>query len=244
MSVRSASPLGVSRRPPEDLKTEYLKVAALCGAGLFLLIAVVMTGWLRAADDGLAVAAAHGLPCWAISGSQATSVLVAAELSLVYAALLAAYCARQRRPLAGLAIVGLMLATVGVEFVSKRTVYQPAPSASLLALERPECFRVAYPLTSVPTSVAPNSLPSGYVTRTAYFGVVLAALIGARWPRLTLSARLVLSLVVVVLAFTRVAVSWHWTSDVIAGLLLGGAAGCLALAVANGFAWVDPRSLR
>ena len=197
-------------------------------------------GWLRPLDFSLSAAAVGGTPCWGQLASQAASPLLAGELSLLYAGAIGLLCVTRRRPWAGLALVLLLLSTVAVETTFKLFFNQPAPSLTALGVERPECWRVPYPLTSVPPEVLPNSLPSGYSIRVAYFGLLLTVLIGARWPRLARPARLGLIPIVLVLGATRVAVGWHWTSDVLAGLLLGGAAAFVALALADGFRWLRP----
>ena len=223
--------------PNSTAATRYRRAAGFFGAAYAALIALVALGWVRPLDLSLAAVAYFGLPCWALSVSDAASLLLAGEVSLLYAAALALLCTWRGRPLLGLWLAGVMLATVPVEFLFKFSLHQPAPSALLGTLERPECGRLAYPLTSVS---APNTLPSGYAVRAAYFGLLSAALVGARWPRLAKPARWALMLVLALLGVTRVAIAWHWPSDVLAGLLLGAAAACLALAPADGLRWLGP----
>jgi undecaprenyl-diphosphatase len=222
----------VVRPPPSAVRS-----AAWLGAAYAVLVLAVAAGWLRSFDVSLARAAYFGLPCWTLNASQATSVLLAGELSLLYAGSLALLCALRRRARVGIWLVGLLLATVAVELCFKHGLDQPAPSAVLIGLERPDCEQVSYPLTTVST---PSSLPSGYAIRTAYFGLLVAALVAARWPRLAVPARLALGLAVLLLGATRVIVGWHWPSDVLAGLLLGAATASLALALADGFTWLRP----
>ncbi len=209
----------------------------MCGAAYAALVATVALGWARAFDVPISEAAYILQPCWMLTASQAVSPLLAGEVSLLYSGALALLCAWRRRPLASLAVVGLLLGTVAVELAFKYGLDQPPPRALLGRFERPDCFGLGYPLTSVPT---PSSLPSGYAIRAAYFGLLLAALVGARWPRLTGPARWSLVPILAVLGMSRVAVAWHWASDVLAGLLLGTAFACLALALVDGFRWLRP----
>jgi undecaprenyl-diphosphatase len=218
----------------------YWCAAAVLAAAYVALVLVVAAGWTRPLDRAIGAAAYAEQPCWLLTAGQAASPLLAGELSLVYAGALALFCAWRGRPLAGLAVVGLLLATVPVELLFKSLFEQPPPRAALGGLSRPDCFAVGYPLTSVPT---PSSLPSGYAIRAAYFGLLLAALVGARRRRLATPVALVLLLAVLLLAASRVTIAWHWTSDVLAGLLLGAAYACAALALAGGFRWLHPPSI-
>ncbi|MCC6174242.1 MAG: phosphatase PAP2 family protein [Chloroflexi bacterium] len=171
--------------------------------------------------------------------SERANVLFAAELCLVYALVLGAWYAWRGYPFTGVWIAGALLLTVGAEVALKYGIDQPGPSAFLATIPRPACGSPgpAYPLTVVST---PGSLPSGYATRMAYFGVLVAVSIGARWPRLRAPARVVLAIVVAALGASRVVVGWHWPSDVLAGVLLGWAAALLVAGQADGLTWTRP----
>ncbi len=218
--------------------TSYWRLAAAFGAAFVALALVVGLGWLRPFDVLVGTVAKEASPCWVRNASEAASLLLAGELSLLYAGALALLCAWRGRPLLGVAVVGALLATVVVEFGLKLLLYQPSPGLVLASVESAECLRVPYPLNSVSAAIVPNTLPSGYATRSAYFGVLLATLLAVRWPALGRTAWLALGPILLVLALSRLAVAWHWATDVIAGLLLGAAAACLVLALADGFAWL------
>jgi membrane-associated phospholipid phosphatase len=222
----------------------YWRGAVIFGVAFAALVSIVALGWLRPLDVTLGRAAKTEVPCWTLYVSDASSLLLAAELSLVYAGLLALFFVWQRRPLLGVAVVGLLFVTVAVELGFKHGFYQPSPGVTLVGADRSDCYRFTYPLTSVSSSVIPNSLPSGFTTRAAYFGVLLAALVGARWPRFAEPARLLLLPILLVLAATRVVIAWHWTTDIVAGLLLGAAMAYLLLALADGFRWLRPVASR
>jgi membrane-associated phospholipid phosphatase len=220
----------------------YRRAALSFGAAYILFTLIVALGWLRSLDFSLSRAARADLPCWALNAGEAASVPLAGELSLLYVGALALLCLRHGRPLLGGWLIGLLAAIVAVEFLFKFSFYQPGPGALLSGLERPDCYRPAYltyPLISLPV---PNTFPSGHAARTAYFGLLLATVLGARWPRLAGPVRLAIAALVVLLGASRVVVAWHWTSDVLAGLLLGAAAACLALALADGFRWLRPKA--
>jgi membrane-associated phospholipid phosphatase len=225
---------------PLLLSQGYLRAAGCFGAAFIGLALLVATGWLRPLDLALVEAARFGTPCWALNASEAASLVLAGELSLGYVGVLAMLCLWARHPLPGLFLIGLLLATVMIEFIFKFSLPQPAPHALLINVDRPDCIRptyLEYPLAGV---AVPNTFPSGYAVRAAYFGLLVAAMVGARWPSLAGPARLALLPLLLILAASRLAIAWHWASDVLGGLLLGAAAACLALAVANGFRWMQP----
>ena len=225
-----------------ELSASHLRAAVAFGAAFLGLVLMVALGWLRPLDLALGEATRAGLPCWALNASDAASLLLAGEVSLVYVGLLALVCLWRRRPLVGLVLVGLLLASVALEFLFKFSFYQPAPHVLLINLDRPECVRppfLEYPLSGV---VVPNTFPSGYAVRAAYFGLLLTALLRQRWPRLAKTAAPLLLFLAILLSATRVAIAWHWTTDVLGGLLLGAAAASLALALANNFRWLRPVS--
>jgi len=212
----------------------------LLGGAFVVLVAFVATGLHHALDRAIATPIWQDAPCWAQQASAWASVLFAAELSLLYALALGALCLFSGRPLAGVWIVVVLLAGVAIELAFKVYFEQPAPSEFFATLSRPLCREPGpgYPLTIVST---PSSLPSGYSIRAAYFCLLAAALVGARWPSLRRPAWVGLTLLAILFGASRVVVSWHWPSDIIAGLLLGALSALLVTAQANGFAWLRGR---
>ena len=221
--------------PPSTTATSYRRAAAWCGVAYLLLLLVVALGWLQPLDLWLTRTARFELPCWTLTLSATAAVVLAGEVSLLYTGLLALYCGWWGRPLLGGWLLGVLLILVGVEFLCKLAFPHPAPAVLAGDLSRPACQQLAYPLTRV---VVANTLPSGYAIRTAYLGLVLAALLGARWPRRARAGYGLLLVVGLLLGATRVVVGSHWASDVLAGLLLGGGGACVVLAQAEGFRWL------
>jgi membrane-associated phospholipid phosphatase len=207
------------------------------GGAFVLLLAVVASGLHRPLDRALAVVLWQDVPCWGRMLGERASLVFAAELSVLYALGLGFICLRAGRPFAAGWIVFLLLAGVGLEIAFKYNFTHPAPSAFLETLSRPPCAGPgpSYPFTTVPT---PSTLPSGYSIRAAYFCLLVAAMVGARWPDLRGPVWLAMGALAVAAAASRVTVGWHWPTDVIAGVLIGACAGVLATAQAHGFAWL------
>jgi undecaprenyl-diphosphatase len=209
--------------------------------GAFVLLVVLVWARLHGpADRAVAAILWQHIPCPVRSGSESASVLFAAEPSLLYALAIGVICLRARKPFAAGWILLLLLAGVGLEITFKYYFSHPSPSAFLETLPRAACGppAPAYPLTIVPT---PSTLPSGYSIRAAYFCLLLAALIGGRWPRLRLVAWVGLGALALVAGASRVTVGWHWPSDVVAGLLVGASSAVLAISKADDFAWLGVR---
>jgi membrane-associated phospholipid phosphatase len=213
-------------------------------AGAFvLLVLAVWLGLHHAVDRAVAAVLWQDVPCWGRTVSERASVLFAAELSVLYALAFGFVCLRKGKFMAAGWILFLMLAGVGIEIAFKFYFTHPSPGAYLETLPREACglARSAYPFTVVPT---PSTLPSGYTIRAAYFSVLLAGLVGARWPRLRLVAWSGFGAFAILAGASRVTVGWHWPTDVVAGLLLGSGFAILALAMADNFTWLRPGGAR
>src|SRR5215212_9490533 len=210
------------------------------GGAFLLLIIGVSLGLHQALDRAVAATLWQDVPCWGRGLGDYASILFAAELSVVYALGLGYVCLRARQPVAASAIVGLLFVGVGLELLFKHYFSHPDPSAFLGTVSRAACGPAgpAYPFTTVST---PSTLPSGYSIRAAYFSLLVAAMIGGRWPSRRVAALVVLGAVALVTAASRITVGWHWPTDVAAGLLLGACFAVLATAVAGDFAWLRSR---
>ncbi|MDP8922092.1 MAG: phosphatase PAP2 family protein, partial [Chloroflexota bacterium] len=222
-----------------SLSARVPRAAWYLGGAYVVLVMLVAADLHVSLDRAVATWLYTEPSCWARVASAQASVVFAGEVCLAYAFAIGAYCTWRGRPFVGAWVVVILLATVGLELVFKYYFVQPAPSAFLGTLTRPPCETAgpAYPLTVVPT---PSSLPSGYATRATFFGVLLAALVGGRWPRLGWLAWPLLVGMSLTLAASRVTVGWHWPSDVVAGVFLGGTAGLLVIGAADWFRWLRP----
>lgn len=211
--------------------------AAWAWASAYVLLAAAV-GWgaLAPLDLALGRVAARGVPCAVSNVSAAASVLFAGELSLAYAAALAVVCVAHGRRRVGAVILAGLFATVAIELLSKAFLPQSAPGDVLESAALAACAAPGYPLTLVAT---PNSFPSGYAIRCAYFDLLLGAMLGARWPRRARAIRALLGFTVALLAGSRAVILWHWSSDIVAGLCLGLAAGSVVLVLAQGFHWLQ-----
>jgi len=220
------------------LKASYARTAILLGVGYIGVTLGAGLGWLRAIDQSLSPTLYYGSPCWALNAGQALSLLLEGQLSLLYAGLLAVLCFFHGKRWAGILIVTSLLFGVGVELASKIAVFQPPPSSMLSA--RQDCRDTTLALLSVSM---PNSLPSGFSIRAAYFGILLTGLAGAIWPARATLAQWTVPLLSALLGASRIVIGWHWISDVLAGLLLGGAAAYCVLVFADGFRWLRPSAV-
>jgi membrane-associated phospholipid phosphatase len=232
-------------------RSGYRRAALGCAIAYVALALGAALGWLRPLDRELLRVAYVGAPCGLRGASAAASILFAGEATLLYAGIAALALVWYRRPLLAAAVVAGMLGTVPVELASKHLLDQPSPGSFIATVARGPCAPAASgPVAqsaraaqsaqaALPSAAAGeaayaelSSLPSGYLARASYFGVLLAAALSARWPRARPPLLALLAVVLLLLGSTRVVIAWHWPSDVAAGALLGGGAACTLLALA------------
>jgi undecaprenyl-diphosphatase len=192
-------------------------VLAGVGYGLAILIAILVHAGALAGVDATAMEAKGAVANPFLDALGAvTGVLVSAEFSLAYGLLGALFLWRAGLGLWSLAPLAFVL-IVPAEVALKLTVDQP---------QVPSQFHnsFSYPLTHVDL---PGAFPSGHAARTAFFGVFLAVLTYAGTRGGTRLLALVPLLLAGLVGYTRTYVGDHWLSDVVAGMLVGGATALL-----------------
>lgn len=214
-----------SRTDGTDLSEGRARMIALAGLALFLLItALVEAQALHGADMAVMLAknASNSGPLYV--WSQAVGLLLSAEFSIVYTAV--AFLAMLAHGLRRWALApGAWLFGTAVEVIFKLLIHQPA-------IPREFIITSNYPLTSV---TMPGSFPSGHAIRTGFLFAFLAVLLwnGGGLVRRVMAA--LLMAVAVIACYARVYMGQHWTSDVVAGGILGVA---IALLVAPRVEWL------
>lgn len=212
-----------------DMARSWL--AAGCFSALFCIVALgAALGWLQPLDRIITTGAHSHLPCWALYGGDVASIMLSGEISLLYAGMLGILSLWWRRPFLGILVFGMLLLITLIEFFCKTHVHQPAPVAILGNANRSDCHPLEYPLKQVAVAY---SFPSGYAARGAYFAVTASAIFRLRWRDSERVYFVALAIFAVALSATRVLILWHWTTDVVAGLLLGCAGGYVIHAFAT-----------
>ena len=181
-----------------------------------MLSAVVQGRLLVGSDEAILQAnvRVHSslLDAWAA----VSAIALSAEFSVLYALVAVFLLWRLGLGFWSFAPLAFILSTV-VELALKTVLQQPPVP---LGLHRP----ASYPLISVNLA---GSFPSGHANRAAFFCLFGAVLL---WYRGGLGCRIgavAAGILVFPIAYSRVYMGYHWTSDVVAGLLLGAAVAML-----------------
>jgi undecaprenyl-diphosphatase len=210
-------------------------LAALGLLGVAFAVYTQLVGGGLLAPVDLAVARAFGA-IWspaAEPAGQVIAVVGGVEVTSLLAAGLAALLWRRGFRLEAAALLALPIASV-LEAVYRLALRHPAP----VAFAHPDGPSVVTMLRGG-TLTLNGSYPSGHMMRTVLvYGLgafVVRRLASPGWAR-TLAAPTV-AIVVGLMALDRVYLGVHWQSDVVGGLLLGGAV------LAGAVTWLDrPRA--
>jgi membrane-associated phospholipid phosphatase len=210
----------------QAIDVELGRRAAAGWAVVLLLVFAVLAVWVNARGlaitDSLLLTIAQTpsgppLDVVMVGLSLLGSVEVAGAVMLVLVARLVVL--RGRLSLSLLVPVGLLLAATVVEVAGKLLVHQPSPPASLMRGPR-----VGFGVATA------YSFPSGHMVRATFVYGLVALRAMRKYPSLWWPW--VCVLVVWTIGYSRVYLANHWPADVAGGILLGGAALALTLALA------------
>ncbi len=189
--------------------------AALGLAGLAIFGAItilVQMRVLQGVDHGIAISMEYvnspALDLWATVADD----LAIAEMSVVYGVVLSLILWRAGAGRWSLAPFAFLVPTL-IELAFKTWIAQPPIPPSLH-------FHVPAG-NHFPTIVLEGSFPSGHSLRSAFFCTFLAVLLWHRRQRFPRLLALAIVIVAPAIGAAMIYAAWHWTSDVVAGLVLG-----------------------
>jgi len=191
-----------------------LGLAGLVLAFIWLAIGVHVHGWVTAFDAptaswiGNSVHRSHGLDDASSITAQLVTPVTVAAAGLIGGALLA-WRARSLRP--GVVVIGTVAGAEFVRTVIGAVVYRPATEAEIQV--------------SPLLSTEHHPFPSGHVAGIgALLGIIAVCIALGRSRTVQALLTVLVGAGVVVVAFSRLYLGYHWLSDVIGGALLAGVA--------------------
>ncbi len=203
-----------------------LRAALACFVGFLVLAVAVAGGTLTAFDRSLEQAVQGARDCALLRPSELGSYPFALEISVLAAAALSLTPWRRGLGIWSLA-PWLVFASLVSEVTFKLVVPQPGPPVAFVPASW-GCATAAYRL---PVSwTPPNTYPSGYAARMAFFAIYGVGLAHSLIGRRAAVATAILAMPAAgFLGATRLYLGWHWPSDVLGGGLLGAALAFVAL---------------
>jgi membrane-associated phospholipid phosphatase len=191
-----------------------LGLAGLVLALTWLAIGVHVHGWVTTFDAPTASwirsvgHRSHGLDETSLITERLGTPVKVAAAGLIGGALLA-WRARSLRP--GAVVIGTVAGAVLAETAISVIVYRPVTEAEIQA--------------SPLLSTEHHSFPSGHVAGIgALLGIIAVCIAIGRRPAVQALLTVLVGAVVVIVAFSRLYLGFHWLSDVIGGALLAGVA--------------------
>ena len=180
---------------------------------------IISSGFLTSVDFQLTVYLQKIIPYWLDTFLSAFSILGSFEILtsvLVFSLLL-------RRKLNGLIVFCLYSIGMFIEVLGKILIFHPGPPRQFFRYD----LSFLFPSSFVHTKF---SYPSGHAMRSSFLIVFLIFLVLNSKKNKLKKKLLIFCLLVllVIMLISRVSLGEHWTSDVLAGMLLGAGLGFLS----------------
>lgn len=164
-------------------------------------------------DYGITILVQKAIPLWADEFLSLFSLLGSFEVVTVF---LVAVLLKQKRFFSGILIMGAYLYGMGIEVLGKILIVHPNPPHDFFRYD----LGFVFPSSSLNTGY---SFPSGHAYRSVFLlTIMLSFLFKSKIPK---DKKVLLFILAMVSGFimlvSRVSLGEHWTTDVVAGAMLG-----------------------